>query len=80
MYDLISNFNPIEIGNFSTIAAWENDQEMKVRQLLDYFKDSRWVYITSKDMDRAITMFGIDYLFLPQYLKDLIDTIDIIQI
>lgn len=80
MYDLLANFNPLEVGNLATVSAWENDQEAKVHQLLDYFNDDRWVYITSRDMDRAIDLFGIDYILLPQYLKDLIDTIDIIQI
>lgn len=75
---MFGELQPWIVGDPSTLAAWENDQEDKVHQMMDYFEDDRWVYITARHIDEAMDMFGIDYPNLPQYLKDLIDEIDIV--
>lgn len=76
MFDL--QLEPWIVGDTATLAAWENDQEEKIYQMIDFFNDDRWVFITAQDIDTAMENFGIDYPNLPQYLKNLIDEIDII--
>lgn len=76
MFDL--QLEPWIVGDSATLAAWENDQEEKVYQMIDFFNDDRWTFITAEDIDEAMENFDIDYLNLPQYLKDLIDKIDIV--
>lgn len=70
---MFGELNPLVAGDFSILAAWENDQEDKVYQMIDYFKDDRWVFITPRHITEAIDSFGIDYPNLPQWLKNLID-------
>lgn len=76
MFDL--NLEPWIVGDIATLAAIENDQEEKVYRMLDYFDDPRWVAITPKDLEEAFNVFGIHYSILPQWLKDLIDEIDLV--
>lgn len=75
---MFGQLEPWVVGDPSTLAAWENDQESKVMDMIDFFKDDRWRFITANDIDMAMDHFGIDYINLPQYLKDEIDKIDII--
>ena len=78
MFDVLE-LNPLEVGNFGTLAAWENDQETKVYELMDSFQcDDRWQVITVRDLENAFEYFGIDYPNLPQYLKDTIDELNVI--
>lgn len=75
---MFGELKPWIAGDPSTLAAWENDQEEKVYLMLEYFKDDRWRVISSSDVDEAIRIFDIDYVNLPQWLKDEIDTINIV--
>ena len=76
MFDL--QLEPWVVGDIAILAAWENDQEEKVYRMIDFFNDDRWTFITAQDIDKAIENFNIDYPNLPQYLKDLIDEINIV--
>ena len=78
MFDILE-LNPLEVGNFGTLAAFENDQEEKVNRLMDSFQcDDRWRVITVRDLENAFDYFGVDYPNLPQFLKDRIDELDVI--
>lgn len=70
---MLGELRPWIVGDFSTLAAWENDQESKVWDMVESFQDDRWLFITAEDVDKAMEFFGIDYPNLPQYLKDVID-------
>lgn len=75
---MFGKLQPWIVGDPSTLAAWENDQESKVMDMIEFFQDDKWRFITAADIDAAMERFGIDYISLPQYLKDEIDTIDIV--
>ena len=75
---MFGELQPWIVGDTSTLAAWEYDQEEKIDRMLDYFEDDRWVFITARDVEEAFEMFGIDYPNLPDWLKDKIDEINII--
>ena len=79
MYDF-GHINPFEVGNFSFLAAWENDQETKVNRLVRILTDpdvTCKVPVSKELLEQGFDAFGIDYSNLPQYLKDKIDLIDI---
>ena len=76
---MFGELQPWNVGDFSTLAAWENDQESKVWDMIEYFRDERWYYITAGDVTQAMKDFGIDYPHLPVWLKNVIDDeIDIV--
>lgn len=75
---MFGELQPWIVGDPSTLAAWENDQEEKVYRLMDSFDDDRWHVITRYDLKNAFEYFGVDYPNLPQYLKDTIDEINIV--
>lgn len=71
--------HPFEVGDISTLAAWENDQESKVMDMLDYILFHYGGSCDKYTMDSCIQLFGVEYYLLPQWLKDKIDIIDIIE-
>lgn len=76
---MFGELQPWIVGDFSTLAAWEHDQEMKVNRMIDYFKYNHpYDYIRAQDIDNAMDLFGIDYINLPQWLQDKIDEIEIV--
>ena len=70
---MFGELHPLSVGDFSTLSAWENDQESRVRDMIEFFKEDKHQYITSNDVTEAIKYFGIDYPNLPQWLKNTID-------
>lgn len=74
---MFGQLHPFVVGDFSTIAAWENDQEEKVNRFVKIMLDYPGS-INVQMIEEGFEAFGIDYPNLPQYLKDKIDMIDII--
>ena len=80
MFNDFGQINPFVVGNFSFLAAWENDQEEKVNRLVRILTDPELISkitITKDLLEQGFNAFEIDYPNLPQYLKDKIDLIDI---
>lgn len=76
---MFGQLHPFLVGDFSTLSAWENDQESKVYDMIEMFEDKyKYKVITAYDVDAAMEHYGIDYPNLPQFLKDEIDTINIV--
>ena len=68
------DFNPFEVGNFSTLGCFENDQELKVNQLVNDFK---YCSVSVSELTNEMRSRGIVYNMLPQYLIDRIDEINV---
>lgn len=76
---MFGELQPWIVGDSSTLATWENDQEAKIWEMIDYFKYNHpYDYVRAQDIDNMMDQLGIDYPNLPQFLKDLIDEIDIV--
>lgn len=78
---MFGQLHPFLVGDFSTLSAWEYDQEQKVNRLVHILTDPELVSkvdITKELLEQGFEAFGIDYPNLPQFLKDKIDTIDIV--
>lgn len=75
MFDVLQ-LDPLEVGNFGTLAAFENDQEEKVDRLVAFFQKFDEVEVS--DLEDGFETFGVDYPNLPQFLKDKIDKINVI--
>lgn len=65
-----------QVGNLPTgiIGCWENDQELKVRDMVDEFRFGTYPASLIEDEMRER---GIEYWQLPQYIKDMVDEIDV---
>lgn len=77
---VFGQLHPFLVGDFSTLSAWEYDQEEKVNRLVHILTDPELVSkvnITKELLEQGFDAFDIDYPNLPQYLKDKIDLIDI---
>lgn len=76
---MFGELQPWIVGDPSTLATWESDQEEKVNRMIDYFKYNHpYDYITARDIDEVLDLFGIDYPNLPQWLWNKIDEIEIV--
>lgn len=64
MFDF--DFNPLEVGNFSTIGCWENDQELKEK----YGTTSRYATFSYNDNDDDYYNDDLDYFDDNFWLND----------
>lgn len=70
--------NFAEVGNFGVLSLVENIQENNVTDMMaslrELYPDMR---MSVSELEQAMRNFDVIYDILPQYLKDLIDTIDV---
>ena len=71
------DFNPLEVGNPMTLGMLEEEFVSKVDDMAWAAHAGRPVY--SADIQRLLNEYHVDYLSLPQWIKDRIDTIDIVS-
>jgi hypothetical protein len=64
------DFNPLQVGNFATLSAWENDQEAKVHDMIKHVLYNYGYRVPSTLITEEINNYGIDFPNLPQWLKD----------
>lgn len=62
-----------EIGNPWIVGMVENDQELRIDELLNDIDAP----ISVEEFEDVMLKYGINYSVLPQYLKDRIDKIDL---
>lgn len=62
-----------EIGNPWIVGMVENDQELRIDELLNDIDAP----ISVEEFEDVMLKYGINYSVLPQYLKDKIDKIDL---
>lgn len=62
-----------EIGSPWIVGMVENDQELRIDELLNDIDDP----ISVEEFEDVMLKYGINYSVLPQYLKDKIDEIDL---
>ena len=72
MFDL--ELEPWIPGDMATLAAIENDQESKVNDMVDMFRGQT---VPADEVTETMERLGIYYPWLPKWLKDRVDEIDV---
>lgn len=57
-----------EVGNPMLLGVWEEQQQEKVEQTIDWLKRRHGYTITQEELDNACARFDVDYFHLPQWL------------
>lgn len=70
-------FDPLCVGDMSTIGFMEELAENQVNDAVDYIRRTYGEYLTKTEMESVFSMFEIDYFSLPKYLRDKFDEFDI---
>ena len=75
MFDM--DLEPWIVGDISTIGLFNELAESQVDDLVDYVRMNYGSCLTVDQLENAFDLFDIDYMQLPQYLKDRIDTFNV---
>lgn len=65
--------NLTEVGNPWVIGMVENDQELRVDEMLENISGP----LSIDEFEDSMLKYGINYGILPQYLKDRLDEINV---
>lgn len=66
-------FNPMQVGNIPTIAMREEDDEQKVRSMINDIKTHYTMPVAADVVTNRMIAYGIKYNCLSGWLRDLID-------
>ena len=69
--------NPWEVGNLSTIGMVEDDIENRVRDMVKDLKLRYGLCVPAYVVTEEMYDRGIPYEYLPQYIKDIIDELEV---
>lgn len=64
-------------GNLSAIGCAENDMEDRVRKMVSDLKYQYGLCIPTYKVTEELKARDIPYVLLPQYMKDMIDELDV---
>ena len=64
-------------GNLSAIGLTENEMEERVRYVVSMLKSKYGLCVSAEVVTATLEEYQIPYLFLPRYMKDIIDELDV---
>lgn len=70
-------FEPWIVGDISTIGFAHELMESQVRDAIDYMRRNYGSSFSIDLFEKTLYDFDIDYVTLPQYLKDELDQFDV---
>lgn len=69
-----------DVGNPCILGMVEDSMEGNVNDMISFIRNNEMDgYLTAQELERLFGEFDINYDMLPGYLKDRIDTIDILE-
>lgn len=73
-------FDVFDVGDPMVIGGWQNFQEENVNSLVRHAHRTHPMGVTLEQMEAYIDMFDVNYDLLPDYLRDRIDEVNIIDV